>query len=167
MGIAFLLLIGVSAVAVKNVIDGTTFGPGDLVRNVAAAQPSNAGNAGDAITVNVRIQDGYKYVMTPSTMQVGQNVRLVFDMSTVKGCMRSVNIPAFNIRKSLSERDNVIEFTPDKAGEFKIACSMNMGRGTFTVTGDAGAPVVNADDSINQVQGGGSCGSGGCGCGGA
>jgi plastocyanin domain-containing protein len=37
------------------------------------------------------------------------------------------------VRKSLTETDNVITFTPTTAGTVRIACSMNMYTGSFMV----------------------------------
>jgi uncharacterized protein len=73
------------------------------------------------------------YTVEPSTFKKDVAVRMEVDMSTVSGCMRSVNIPAFGVSKLVSEGDNIIEFTPDETGTFTITCSMNMGKGTFTV----------------------------------
>ncbi len=76
---------------------------------------------------------GGNYVITPSEFKAGVPVRIEADISKMPGCSKSIVISAFNIRKTVSASDNVIEFTPTKAGTFNIACSMNMYRGTFTV----------------------------------
>ena len=79
------------------------------------------------------------YVMDPSTLRAGVPVRMEADMNSVFGCMRDVVIPDFNVRKIVRAGDNIIEFTPDKVGTFTIRCSMNMGRGSFSVTNDGAA----------------------------
>lgn len=98
---------------------------------------------GEAVTKNVGAENaqvaqlytqGLGYALSPSEFQVGVPVRIEADMSRMPGCSRSVVISAFGVRKVLSSKDNVIEFTPTKTGTFNIACSMNMYRGTFTVT---------------------------------
>ncbi|HIH37771.1 cupredoxin domain-containing protein [Candidatus Woesearchaeota archaeon] len=108
----------------------------------------------------------YGYVMTPSTLQPGVPVRMTVDTNTVTGCMRSVTIPSFGVRKSVSPGDNIIEFIPDKSGTFQVVCSMGMGRGSFTVANGAGV-IQAAPEPVITGQGG-SCGAsgGGCGCGG-
>ncbi len=70
----------------------------------------------------------------PQTIRVkeGQLVRISLD-SSVGGCLRSFTIPAFGVQKNLATPQDVIEFTPDKKGTFKFACSMNMGTGTLIV----------------------------------
>ena len=106
----------------------------------------------------------YNYVLEPSTLKAGVPVRMEVDMSTVYGCMRDVRIPAFGVSKYVKEGDNVIEFTPNKAGTFNIACSMNMGRGTFTVKEQDGSVSSYIEAAPAAAP---SCGEGGCGCGGA
>lgn len=129
-------------------------------------------------TVTVKVA-GSSYVMEPSVLKKGIPVRMIADMKTFQGCSKAVTIPSFNVLKYVSQGDNVIEFTPTQTGTFKIACSMNMYRGTFTVVDEnAGTAEVQAaqqavqvaqqQESLKQTSGG-SCGagsgSGGCGCG--
>lgn len=109
---------------------------------------------------------GSNYVLSPSEVKVGIPVRIEADMSKMPGCSKSIVISAFNIRKTVTTTDNVIEFTPDKAGTFNIVCSMNMYRGTFTVLENDGSKsnVVEAASTTGGTCGGSS--GGGCGCGG-
>jgi plastocyanin domain-containing protein len=81
------------------------------------------------------------------------------------GCSKSVVISAFNVKKNLNANDNIIEFTPDKAGTFNIVCSMNMYKGTFTVLQADGAQSNYVEKTSTA---GATCGAGGggCGCGG-
>ena len=108
--------------------------------------------------------ENYEYKLNPSDLKVGVPVRMIVDLDSVYGCMRDIVIPSANIRKYVSASDNVIEFIPQSAGTFNIRCSMNMGRGTFSVSDSTG-------DSSNFVEElaaeGSSCqNDGGCGCGG-
>ncbi len=125
-------------------------------------------NTGDVQNIKVRMSGG-QYIFDQPELKKDIPVRMEFDLSTVNGCYRSVVIPAFNIRKYLQQGDNIIEFTPTKAGTFGITCSMGMGRGTFKVLESSGAPSTYIDTSAQQkANTGGSCGvgGGGCGCGG-
>jgi len=120
-------------------------------------------NSGDTQIVKVSFKN-YAYVMEPSTVKKGVPVRMEFDLDTVVGCMRSVVISSFNVRKNLVIGDNTLEFTPNKSGTFWITCSMNMGRGQFTVEDSPGVKPVYVQEEPDV----GSCGgaSGGCsGCG--
>lgn len=112
--------------------------------------------------------ENWQYVMEPNELQAGVPVKLVVDMNTVRGCMRDVVISSFGIRKYVREGDNVIEFMPDKTGEFQIACSMNMGRTSFTVVDAQGNTGSYREPSLDAPPpSAGNCGSGssGCGCG--
>jgi plastocyanin domain-containing protein len=133
-------------------------------------------NSGSATTGNVianeNVQivklsvEGGNYILSPSTIKKDTPVRIEADISKMPGCSKSVVISAFNIRKSLSSSDNVIEFTPNKAGTFNIACSMNMYQGSFTVLENDGTKPAYVEQ---KTQTGSSCGmanGGGCGCGG-
>jgi plastocyanin domain-containing protein len=77
--------------------------------------------------------DDKGYVVTPSTVTRGVAVKMEVDLSTVKGCMRTVVISAFDVKKTVKADDTTIEFTPNKTGEIQIICGMNMGKGKFTV----------------------------------
>jgi plastocyanin domain-containing protein len=77
--------------------------------------------------------DDKGYVVTPSTVTKGVPVRMEVDLDTVKGCMRTVVIDAFNVKQTVKAGATTIEFTPTKSGPIQIVCGMNMGKGQFTV----------------------------------
>ena len=60
-------------------------------------------------------------------------VRITADVNRLQGCFRSLLIQEFKVRKSFPERDNTIEFIPNKAGDFPFSCAMGMGTGTLRV----------------------------------
>jgi len=78
--------------------------------------------------------DDKGYVVTPSTVTKGVPVRMDVDLDTVKGCMRTVVIDAFDVKQTVKAGATTIEFTPTKSGTIQIVCGMNMGKGQFTVT---------------------------------
>ena len=121
-------------------------------------------DSGNVQVVKLYVQ-GSSYVLEPSEIKKGIPVRIEADISKMPGCSRSIVISAFGIRKTLTASDNTITFTPDKAGTFNIACSMNMYLGTFTVLENDGSKSNYVDTTAQKA---GSCesGSGGCGCGG-
>ena len=82
--------------------------------------------------------DDKGYVVTPSTLTKGVPVKMEVDLDTVKGCMRTVVIDAFNVKQTVKAGATTIEFTPTKTGTIQIVCGMNMGKGQFTVA-DPGA----------------------------
>jgi plastocyanin domain-containing protein len=77
--------------------------------------------------------DDKGYVMTPSTVTKGVPVKMEVDLDTVKGCMRTVVIGAFNVKQTVKAGATTIAFTPTKTGPIEIICGMNMGKGQFTV----------------------------------
>jgi plastocyanin domain-containing protein len=122
----------------------------------------NTGNEGIQI-VKLSVENG-KYIMNPSEIKKEIPVRL--DMTKMPGCSKSIVRPSFTVRKTFSSQDNKVEFTPDKAGTFSIACSMNMYQGTFTVLDSDGSKSGYVESSSPI---GSSCGisdenSEGCGC---
>jgi plastocyanin domain-containing protein len=140
--------------------------------NTSASRSSSgiaaANFKGDVQEVNLKFEN-YNYKLVPDNLIKDVPVRMTVEMDTVFGCMRDIRIPAFGVSKYVTDSDNIIEFVPDKSGSFNIACSMNMGRGSFTVSNGDGKVSDYVDTSLAGASAsGGSCGSGGgCGCGGA
>jgi uncharacterized protein len=68
-------------------------------------------------------------------VQKGMPVRfnLHADAQSLNGCNRSIVIPGFNIQKKLQAGDNLIEFTPLKAGTYGYTCWMGMISSEITV----------------------------------
>ncbi len=85
----------------------------------------------DVQTVETSLSSGY----TPITVTVGTPVKWTISATkkTLTSCNRTIEIPEFDIEKTLSTGDNVIEFTPTKAGTFTYTCWMGMIRSTITV----------------------------------
>ena len=73
------------------------------------------------------------YEMVPSTLKASVPVHVTVDLESVTGCLRSVTIPQLGVKKTVSEGDNVFEFTPSVPGEYQIICAMRMGKGMFKV----------------------------------
>lgn len=132
--------------------------------NVVNANGIASQVSGDVQLAKMKVV-GREYVIEPNSFKVGVPVRIEADINQMPGCSKGVVISAFNIRKSLTENNKVIEFTPNQAGTFNIACSMNMYKGTFTVLQSDGTKSNYIEKASTS---GGSCGSGGggCGCGG-
>ena len=80
--------------------------------------------------VQVRVE-GNAYIFSPTSIQTGKPVRLVFDLNNLPGCSRDVTLPDFDITKTISAGDTTIEFTPEAQGPIAVQCTMNMYRGTL------------------------------------
>lgn len=119
IGIIIVLLVGFGIFMFVN--SGNTNPTGNLIDS-----------KGEVQIVKLSVENG-KYIMNPSELKIDVPVRIEADMSNMPGCSKSIVISSFNVRKSFTSSDNTVEFIPDKAGTFNIACSMNMYRGTFVV----------------------------------
>ena len=89
--------------------------------------------AGKTVQTVTLTFDDKGYVVTPATVTKGVPVVMEVDLDTVKGCMRTVVINAFDVKKTVRAGETTIEFTPTKSGKIDIICGMNMGKGSFTV----------------------------------
>lgn len=121
-------------------------------------------NSGEYQEATLKFEN-YEYVVEPNTLKKGMPVRMTVDLNTVTGCMRDIVINSFNVRKYVKQGDNTIEFTPDKTGTFWIVCSMNMGRGQFSVVEEDGTTTGFVETPESWDESPRSCGfGGGCGC---
>ena len=66
-------------------------------------------------------------------VKVGIPVRWVINVKQMSGCSSSIKMDDYGIYKQLSYGENIIEFTPTKAGEIKFSCGMGMIWGKFIV----------------------------------
>ena len=82
--------------------------------------------------VQVRVE-GNEYLFSPTGVEAGKPVRLVFDPSGLPGCSKDVTLPHYEITKFIEAGDATIDFTPEVAGPVAIACTMDMYRGTLLV----------------------------------
>jgi hypothetical protein len=84
-------------------------------------------------TVKVNITDnGFE----PSTFQLKKGVpaRVTFLLQSEVSCAKEVVISAYHIKRALPLNEPVVvEFTPDKSGEFGFACGMGMLKGKIMV----------------------------------
>ena len=84
----------------------------------------------DVQVVQVAVEES-SYIFSPTSVQAGVPVRLVFDPNELPGCSRSVTLPDYDITKTIEEGDATIEFTPRAEGPIAVACTMNMYTGTL------------------------------------
>ena len=61
-------------------------------------------------------------------------VRWIINVKQMSGCTDEILLPEYKIRKTLKYGENIIEFIPDKLGELKFSCWMQMVWGKFIVT---------------------------------
>jgi len=88
--------------------------------------------AGGVQEVAITVKGGY----TPDVIVVKANqpVRLRFTRQESSACSEKVLFPDFNQNALLPEgQDVMLEFTPDKTGEYGFQCQMGMLRGKLIV----------------------------------
>ncbi|HWQ78142.1 MAG TPA: sulfite exporter TauE/SafE family protein [Anaerovoracaceae bacterium] len=75
---------------------------------------------------------------TPIMVQKGIPVRFILnaEASSLSNCNSTVVIPAYDIVKTLKPGENVIEFTPNMAGNFPYSCKMAMIKSKIWVVDD-------------------------------
>ncbi len=111
------------------------------------------------ISTNVStIEDGEQVVTTslesgrytPITVQKGIPVKWNIKVATgeLNGCNNPVTIPKYELQKELSVGDNIIEFTPEEAGNFVYTCWMGMIRSNIKVVDDISK--LSAEDLSSQ-----------------
>lgn len=81
-------------------------------------------------TQEITIQVNGGYEPNHVLVRVGQPVKLKFFRQDYSSCLEKVLLPDFHIAANLPfNQETVIEFTPQKPGEYQFTCGMNMFRG--------------------------------------
>ena len=102
--------------------------------------PDAQAGTGDS---SVKIENGVQIVEStlssgryPSiTVRAGMPVKWIIDapQGSINGCNNRMFIPEYRIEHQFKTGENVIEFTPDKTGNFSYSCWMGMIRGSISV----------------------------------
>lgn len=100
-------------------------------------------SAGNSSSATTQVEKDYQIITTPLgfgtypaiTVKAGIPVKWVItaDKGTINGCNNELIIPKFDVKKELTEGENIIEFTPTKPGQYSYSCWMGMIRSTITV----------------------------------
>lgn len=103
----------------------------DFSNKADATQATVAAN-NEVQVVNMTVDlKGY----TPNVIKLKKDVpvRWVIDGKQITGCTNEIIIPDLGIEKKLVKGQNIVEFTPTKAGTLGFSCWMGMVRGKFIV----------------------------------
>jgi len=101
----------------------------DIFSNKEIGQVINSANAQ---VVNMTIDyTGYN----PSVFKLQKNVpvKWIIDGTKASGCTNQIISPDLGIKEDIHSGENIIEFTPTKAGTFGFSCWMGMVRGKFII----------------------------------
>jgi len=124
-----------------------------------------AAQQGGVQVVQLSVSGG-SYMPNPIRVKKVIPVRMVADIANMPGCSKSIVMAEFGIHKTVSEGDNIIEFTPSESGTFQFSCSMNMYRGTVIVENSDGTVAQFSGKTPSAAAGNLGGSAGGCGCGG-
>ena len=101
--------------------------------NVAVVEEVPNDYKGEEQVVDLTVQD-YNYYPPIIDLKYNVPAKIIVNTNKVKGCLQSIVIPDFDIRKFVTARDNIIKFIPNKKGTFSYSCSMGMGFGKIRVS---------------------------------
>ncbi len=90
------------------------------------------------------------------TVQADIPVKWTIDApeGSINGCNNRIFIPEYGIEYEFKPGENIIEFTPVKAGTFPYSCWMGMIRSSITVTEEGAASTAGTDmPSANDYDG--------------
>lgn len=94
--------------------------------------------------IRIAVDGGYSPDVIEG-VRTGLPVRLLFDRKESGECTSRVVMPDFKVNAALPAfKTTAVEFTPERAGEFRFACGMNMVSGVLRVQGEAPAPMTPA-----------------------
>src|SRR3989344_879589 len=103
-----------------------------LLRNPTPAVGAAPSVNGGVQEIAMRVTR-YGYEPSNLTIKAGIPVRWIVDGAGAQGCTSQLVIPSLNIVKTLTQGQNIIEFTAPNPGQLAFSCSMGMVRGSFTV----------------------------------
>jgi len=142
--------------------------PGFSSGSAEAIGPAEGGVIRAAVTADgsqsvlTEFKDGY-YV--PFVVQAGVPVKWTIRIKEedINGCNNPLVVPAYGIRKELVPGDNLVEFTPGKAGTIAYSCWMGMINSRISVVTDLASGEVPADQgNLSDRLDPGTAGSGSC-----
>ena len=92
----------------------------------------NAQSTGKIQEVNIVVKGAYNpHVIT---VKKGVPLKIIFDRQEDSDCSRFVNFPNLKIHQELPAfAKTVIEFTPEKEGEYSFSCDMGMYQGKIII----------------------------------
>jgi len=143
VGAVLVMILGIIMFSRGLNLSGVSFAqaPSVSVGNVSTVE----GNL-QLVTTNLQ-PNSYE----PITVQKGVPVKWTVkaDAKNITGCNETMTVPEYGITKKLVAGDNIIEFTPTRAGTVKYTCWMGMISSTITVTDNAGSPAPNGVQVTN------------------
>jgi hypothetical protein len=96
------------------------------------ATPSTTAIPQNAQRITIALPSGYKSGV--ATLKAGTPAAITFKLQSDAGCGDDIVLPAAKWRKKLKVGESAtVVYTPQKSGDLKFACSMDMYKGTIIV----------------------------------
>jgi len=120
--------VGLSVVVL---ISWNIWGPQPGSQIDAPSSSSSQNEDGQQVVTSTLLPNKYPHI----TVEVGVPVVWIIDAPTgsINGCNNRIFIHEYGIEYTFQPGENIIEFTPDKAGTFEYSCWMGMIYGSITV----------------------------------
>jgi plastocyanin domain-containing protein len=115
---------------IQNAVSNTVTAPANTVAKTDSKTPEKI--PANAQKVTVELPAGYKNGAV--TVKAGTPVALTFKLTKDADCGNEISVPAAKWQKKLKVGESAtVVYTPQKTGQLKFACSMDMMKGTLTV----------------------------------
>jgi len=124
--IGIILMLTFLLVAARNIFSNSNVNAANILEN------DNVNNDEEQV-VDLTVKN-YNYFPQIINLKYNIPAKIIVDTNKVRGCLQSIVIPDFNIKKFVTSKDNIISFIPNKKGTFSFSCSMGMGFGKIVVS---------------------------------
>ena len=151
-GAALVVILGITMFSQGWTLSGLSV----LSLNIGTGTQAVASTDSDLV-----VDDGYQIVNStlssnsyPAiTVAAGTPVRWIIDApkGSINGCNDTMIIPEYGVEYAFQTGENIIKFTPDKAGIFQYSCWMGMIRSTITVVENGEVSDKSSEDSAGEV----------------
>ena len=123
-------VLGVAMIGRGLALEGVAFpslptSNGYVVSTVQGNVQTVTTSIGESSFPPIEVRQGIKVVWT---IRVGKDV--------YNDCNKAVTVPEYRIQKNLAVGDNIVEFTPDRTGDFSYTCWMGMIKSKIRVVPD-------------------------------
>lgn len=120
-----------------------------IPENSAISTDNAVANNGVQYVTSTMSYNGYEPIRVREGIPVKWTMNVPED--ALNSCNNSIYIPQYDLRVDLKAGDNLIEFTPDKSGNFVFSCWMGMTYGNIIVERQDGSVDTTQDDGSGSL----------------
>ena len=122
--------IGISVLAIAVVVGVVGYSKYNMS---AVSNTNTVQQSGDTAVIKLSSLPSGNYIKQKFEVKQGTKIRIEGDAETLVGSMSKVIVDGYEVSKTISPGDNILEFVADKSGEFRIHCENGMGNAILTV----------------------------------